>query len=554
MTSGPRHISCPLCGGEYSKHLYTDVRRPPGENRDIVECRDCSHAFVSPMKPQGYGSLTPSHHPLDQAAGSQERFAGMFDRMAAAWGRAPGRLLEVGCAMGGFLAVAKSRGWNVLGVEPSVEVAAHAARRHGIEVRSGDYLSAELPEGSFSVIVAIEVLEHLVDPAGALKKMRREIAPDGLLYVTVPNFATKALREGPWDKWPALDPYGHIHYFRPERLTRLLAEAGFEVVHLQTQGGGHGDEQIDLVARPQSASGVRLRDLAEEVPDDRLPPLDRKAACMAELTADQRAWREQGYLILRNFVPSDVLVPYLRLREKLRSPGGWRCPTPYMHFKELRDLGCYGPLADKLKELLSEDMGMHLNLTGWVSTERNWHQDDYLNPPFINSWYAAVWFALDRISPDSGPFEFVPGSHTWPLLRGEKLKALLTPEERSGPNWPKHSERILNQVFEAEIAERGVRPVRFLAEAGDVLIWHGRLAHRGSRAKVPGTPRKAMIAHYSALSKRTDMPKSARHEGGGYYFELDVPLQPEDEAALRDRPPGLAERWSGLGRRLFRVS
>lgn len=287
---------------------------------------------------------------------------------------------------------------------------------------------------------------------------------------------------------------------------------------------------------------MRLADLCADVPDDRLPPLDRKDVDEARLTPDQKAWRERGFLILRDFIPARLTEPYCRLRERLRSPGGWSCPTPYMHFGELRDLGCYRPLADKLKELFSEDMGMHLNLTGWVSTERNWHQDDYLNPPFVDSWYAAVWFALDDIRPESGPFEFIPGSHAWPLLRGEKVRALLTPEERESPAWPKHSERVLDGLFEAEIAARGVRTETFLARRGDVLLWHGRLAHRGSRPRVPGTPRKAMIAHYSALSKRADMPRHARHPGGGWYFELDVPLTPADREALRE--PGL---WGRLG-------
>lgn len=294
---------------------------------------------------------------------------------------------------------------------------------------------------------------------------------------------------------------------------------------------------------------MRLADLCEDVPDALLPPLDRKDVDEAGLTADQKSWRDQGYLILRDFVPARLTEPYCRLRERLRSPGGWSCPTPYMHFRELRDLGCWRPLADKLRELIGADMGMHLNLTGWVSTERNWHQDDYLNPPFINSWYAAVWFALDAVSPDAGPFEFVPGSHKWPLLRGDKVLARLTPEERDSPSWPKFSERVLNEVFEAEIAARGARPERFLAGRGDVLIWHGRLAHRGPRPKVPGTPRKALIAHYSALSKRLDMPKHVRHEGGGWYFDLDVPLTPEDQAAFVG--PGLWGRLGGLARRVL---
>ena len=47
-------------------------------------------------------------------------------------------------------------------------------------------------------------------------------------------------------------------------------------------------------------------------------------------------------------------------------------------------------------------MLLHLALTGWISTQRDWHQDDYLNPPFVANWYAAVWMALDDISAESG--------------------------------------------------------------------------------------------------------------------------------------------------------
>ena len=52
-------------------------------------------------------------------------------------------------------------------------------------------------------------------------------------------------------------------------------------------------------------------------------------------------------------------------------------------------------------------MVLHLNLTGWISSERNWHQDDYLNSAEINGWYLAVWMALDDVSPNSGPFQFI---------------------------------------------------------------------------------------------------------------------------------------------------
>jgi hypothetical protein len=68
-----------------------------------------------------------------------------------------------------------------------------------------------------------------------------------------------------------------------------------------------------------------------------------------------------------------------------------------MHVPEIRDLSLYPPLHEVIKELFGGEFVLHLNLTGFVSTERDWHQDDYLNPPFINGWYLATWMALEDI-------------------------------------------------------------------------------------------------------------------------------------------------------------
>src|SRR5206468_1632667 len=113
--------------------------------------------------------------------------------------------------------------------------------------------------------------------------------------------------------------------------------------------------------------------------------------------------------------------------------GGYPYDTPYLHVKELRDIALYPPLMDAMRELISEEVGLHLNLTGWVTTARDFHQDSFLNPEFVGSRYAAVWMALDDIDPDSGPFQFVPGSHRWPVIRQHKLFSYLTAEQRANP-------------------------------------------------------------------------------------------------------------------------
>jgi len=276
---------------------------------------------------------------------------------------------------------------------------------------------------------------------------------------------------------------------------------------------------------------ITFADMSEMPEQDGLPPLDRLYGHPA--TPAQRQWRYDGVVVLRDFFDAPLVDAYSAVRGQVPEPHfekGWPCSTAYEHIPEMRALCLHNNLMPYLQHLIGEPMLLHLVLPDWTSTERNWHQDDYLNPPAVNSWYAAVWIALDDIDADAGLFEYIPGSHRWPLMRREKVLAHLTPEEHQAVNphsgakmWPKMSERFVVPAIEAEIAARGVAPVRFHARKGDVLIWHGRLMHRGSAPARPGVLRKSLIAHYSGVNHRPDMPHR-RREHGGEYAVFNAPL------------------------------
>jgi hypothetical protein len=309
--------------------------------------------------------------------------------------------------------------------------------------------------------------------------------------------------------------------------TRILERFGW---------GGAGEAPPMPVAR-SAPPAIDFADLSEMPDAEALPPLDRPGVIEAGLSEAQREWRRDGVATLRGFMPDTVLDPYIARREALRSEApayfrsGWYSPSPYEHVPELRALALYPPLMRMMEHLIGEPMMMHLNLTGWVSTERNWHQDDYLNPPWVNSWYAAVWIALDHIDPDAGPFEYVPGSHSWPLLRQSKVLACMSEEEANERSplsnqlvWPQTSERFVVPAIEAEMAARGAEIRPFLAEKGDVLIWHGRLLHRGSAPRSPELLRRALISHYTGINHRPDMANRLQDENGMFYFGANLPL------------------------------
>mgnify|MGYP001555459106 CR=1 FL=1 len=57
-----------------------------------------------------------------------------------------------------------------------------------------------------------------------------------------------------------------------------------------------------------------------------------------------------------------------------------------------------------------------------------------------------------------------------------------------------------------------------IGKKGDVLIWHGRLVHRGSPPAVPGTIRHSFIAHYTGINHWANGPNVGHHPDGGMYF------------------------------------
>lgn len=268
----------------------------------------------------------------------------------------------------------------------------------------------------------------------------------------------------------------------------------------------------DLTAEQPEAT----KTLIERAPLDTLPPH------LAE-------WRRDGVMILKNLIPHDLLDAYAEVRAQLPKDrnakdnfwGGWSNPTPYVQCPAMLDLATAPILMASMRALIGEAMGLHLCLTGWVSTERSYHQDTYLNPDDLWSHYCAAWIAMDDIAADSGPFEFVRGSHLWPALRRDRLFAQLPDTLTRNPAWPSITQDEVGRVCSEEMIRREAHVESFTPSKGDVLLWHSNLVHRGSRPTNPDALRKALICHYSSLQHRTDMRSISRNpRNGQLYFDF----------------------------------
>lgn len=292
----------------------------------------------------------------------------------------------------------------------------------------------------------------------------------------------------------------------------MAARAGYENVGLEM---GH---LVDPTRIPD------FLDIAEQYSEENSLLLDQQNVRLKGFTEDQQHWSDHGYVIKRNFIPHDLIDEYNLIRAKLNlGDGPFASITPYLSHGTIRDICCSRELHHLLVDLIGEEMGLHFILADYVSTTRGWHQDDYLNPEDTYARYAAVWMAMDDIDPDSGPFQFVPGSHKWPCLRNPLVKELVIPEmrETGDHHWAVAAEYAVNKSVEEYIERTGSKVATFEAKKGDILVWHGKLMHRGSIPKNPDILRPAMISHYSNVRDRRDFGNEiTRHGEGGYYWEF----------------------------------
>jgi SAM-dependent methyltransferase len=216
---------------------------------DIIQCDICGFRHILPLPDEltlerAYRELYYSEEkPAFLAhAGEDQDWAELaqIDRLEifeSILGRDRCRLLDIGAGPGFFLKTAQARGWQVLGIEPSRQAAAHA-RSLGVGVVEG-FFNAETAVGlgAFDVVHMNNVLEHVPNPAAIIALTRDVLRPGGLLCIGVPNdfspfqiAASAVSGTGEW--WIA--PSHHLNYFDFASAATFLERLGFRVVERTT--------------------------------------------------------------------------------------------------------------------------------------------------------------------------------------------------------------------------------------------------------------------------------------------------------------------------------
>lgn len=230
---------CNLCGAD--AFVVLTHRDRYGFDAEAHACERCGLVFLNPrLTAEAYGRFYQSvYRPLvsafhgrlidartiqdEQRVYAAERAAFLRPFLS----RGLTTLLDIGGSTGVVAAhLARDFGLTATSIDPSpLEVA--EARRLGLETITGLVEQHDFAGRTFDVVIVCQTVDHLLDVAGTLARVREILAPHGLLFVDIVDFRAAYLRNRSVEEAVKID---HPYYLTESTITAYLRRTGFEAL------------------------------------------------------------------------------------------------------------------------------------------------------------------------------------------------------------------------------------------------------------------------------------------------------------------------------------
>ncbi|HWC73714.1 MAG TPA: class I SAM-dependent methyltransferase [Gemmatimonadales bacterium] len=223
---------CPVCDATPDSHTFLFTK----QQATFVRCRNCAFVFINPRPSSKWLASRYEYYGVAYFT-NRAKIASDFNVARhhfeiALLGETRGRLLDVGCATGSFVAAAKAAGFDARGIDISAESTRYGREVLGLALDVGDLYEQHYRAESFDVVTLWATLEHLPDPNRFLAEAHRLLAPGGRIAVSVPNYASLAQRVlGRQDRYVGID---HVNYFTRRTAGQILGRHGFSVETVRT--------------------------------------------------------------------------------------------------------------------------------------------------------------------------------------------------------------------------------------------------------------------------------------------------------------------------------
>lgn len=257
---------CPICSGTDCVPTGDRTRAEPFVS--VLECQTCSHAFL-----EDFTHIDDTYFSRSQFLKSKGEIATDIANRARHFATetadrvrrlsrivANRRLLDVGCGSGEFLMSIRSLCSEVSGIERTAVFISHGQER---DIAIHPAIS-EAP-GKFDIITMFHVLEHFADPVGVLRDCLAKLAPDGIVYVEVPNRNDALLTLFESKEYRARYFFhDHLQYFCRHSLDLAGAKAGAKARRISGHSRFGLANHLHWLVKAKPQGHVRWSDIETE--------------------------------------------------------------------------------------------------------------------------------------------------------------------------------------------------------------------------------------------------------------------------------------------------
>ncbi|MCA0151878.1 class I SAM-dependent methyltransferase [Winogradskyella vincentii] len=239
-----RVYSCDLCDSG-SFHTKLKLTRSLGITDDakfnVVKCKACGLHSLHPIPDDDEFKLIYKYYAQkgNRLDVENKRLKEVYPRKVEfiqKYFKDAKTVLDIGAGNGGFVSLASSMGYDVIGIElekSQVELAKQVFKVDLIHSSIEDF--SKIEHRKFDVINLHHVFEHVQEPFNILMIIKRLLSPNGIVLIEVPNqffrFPNKLYFElGLKDYRKPYNPYHHLYFYSKKHLLSYFNKTGFDVV------------------------------------------------------------------------------------------------------------------------------------------------------------------------------------------------------------------------------------------------------------------------------------------------------------------------------------
>ena len=209
-------------------------------------------------------------------------------------------------------------------------------------------------------------------------------------------------------------------------------------------------------------------------------------------------WSDNGFVVIPKIFRSETdkinnEIDLLLEKKSIMWENGNKIMFAIHKSAYISSIGLNKQLKGILEMLLGKKIELFQSINFFTGSQQRTHSDFVHMSTFPKGNLIAVWIALEDMCEENGPLHYYPGSHKLPYIlnndyQNDGSKFMIG--NKTYDKYEDEVERILrNSKFKKQ---------KFIANRGDILIWHSNLLHGGEEVINAKLTRKSMVLHYYA--------------------------------------------------------